>query len=84
MWSGFVDGVASDHGLGVTHRLDQAFAGFYRRLKAGLRAGYPRFKSEHRWDSVSWPDRSGWKLDQKVRQLHLKGVGSIPLRTRHP
>jgi putative transposase len=29
---------------------------------------------------VSWPDRSGWKLDTDTRRLHLYGVGAVPVR----
>jgi putative transposase len=65
---------------GTLTRLDEAFAGFYRRLKTGGKAGYPRFKSTRQWDSVSWPDRSGWKLDPGARRLYLQGVGQIPVR----
>lgn len=33
-------------------RLNRAFDGFFRRVKTGDRAGYPRFKSAQRFDSV--------------------------------
>src|SRR5271170_2433601 len=36
-------------------RLNKAFQGFFRRVKAGQRAGYPRFKGRARFDSVEWP-----------------------------
>ena len=39
-------------------RLNKAFAGFFRRVKAGqtgVRPGYPRFKGNARFDSVEWP-----------------------------
>jgi len=36
-------------------RLDTAMAAFYRRCKAGKKAGYPRFKALDRWDCVEWP-----------------------------
>ena len=40
-------------------RLDRAFQGFYQRARVGRRAGYPRFKSAARWDSVDFVDRDG-------------------------
>src|SRR6476660_5978250 len=35
-------------------RLHKAFAGFFRRVKAGKTPGYPRFKGTARFDSVEW------------------------------
>jgi putative transposase len=49
---------------GTLSRLDEAFAGFFRHLGAGGRPGYPRFKANARWDSVSWPDVQCWRLDK--------------------
>jgi putative transposase len=36
-------------------RLNKAFDGFFRRVKRGEKAGYPRFKGKVRFDSVEWP-----------------------------
>ena len=33
-------------------RLDRAFQGFFRRVKAGARPGHPRFKARARFDTV--------------------------------
>ncbi len=44
-------GVARD----VLRRVDKAFAAFFRRVKAGQKAGYPRFRSRHRYDSITFP-----------------------------
>ena len=68
---------------GTLTRLDRAFAGFYRRCRAGQVPGFPRFKSAARWDSVEYPDASGWKVEHERRgtgRIHLKGVGSIRFR----
>ncbi len=69
---------------GTLTRLDEAFAGFFRRVKAGQVAGYPRFKGKGRWDSVSWPDISGWKVAQDTRRLYLQGVGHVRFRPNRP
>jgi putative transposase len=69
---------------GTLRRLDWAFAGFYRRCRAGQRPGYPRFRSPSRWDSVQWEDRNGWRLDLAGRRLHLMGVGGITVRLHRP
>jgi len=35
-------------------RLERAFAAFFRRVKAGEKPGYPRFRSRRRYDSLTW------------------------------
>jgi putative transposase len=69
---------------GTLRRLDWAFAGFYRRCKAGQRPGFPRFRPRSRWDSLQWEDRSGWRLDAPARRLHLLGVGALKVRLHRP
>ena len=39
----------------VLARLDKAFRGFFRRVKAGENPGFPRFKSRNRWNSIEIP-----------------------------
>lgn len=46
------------------HRLDRAFAAFFRRVQAGERPGYPRFRSCKRFDTVDFPkDGNGCRWD---------------------
>jgi putative transposase len=40
-------------------RLERAFQGFFQRVRAGRRAGYLRFKTGARWDSVDFVDGDG-------------------------
>jgi putative transposase len=59
-------------------RLNKAFAGFFRRVKASQRPGYPRFKGKARFDSVEWPrdgDGARWLADQ--RKVYLQGIGQV-------
>jgi putative transposase len=71
---------------GTLTRLDRAFQSFFRRVKAGEKAGFPRFKPSARWASVEYPDRSCWKItagDRKhdgVGRLYLQGVGQVRFR----
>jgi putative transposase len=59
-------------------RLNRAFAGFYRRVKAGETPGYPRFKSPHRFDSVEWPnDGDGCRWQPATRRVYLQGIGHV-------
>ena len=69
---------------GTLTRLDEAFQGFFRRLKAGQAPGYPRFRSASRWDSLSWCDLSGWKFEEGSRRLYLQGVGHVKLNVHRP
>ena len=57
-------------------RLDRAFDGFFRRVKAGQTPGYPRFRGRDRYDSMSFRQH-GWKL--KGRRLTLRGIGTLKL-----
>src|SRR5262247_62306 len=40
-------------------RLSKTFDAFFRRLKQGEQAGYPRFKSKYRFNSFSFPQARG-------------------------
>ena len=49
----------------VMERLDEAYRGFFRRVKSGNgKAGFPRFKGRERYDSFTLK-QSGWRLDSK-------------------
>jgi putative transposase len=65
---------------GTLKRLDEAFEGFFRRVQAGATPGYPRFRSRTRFDSLSWPDVSGWKLHAEQKRLYLQGVGHVKVK----
>jgi putative transposase len=59
-------------------RLNRAFDGFFRRVKAGQTPGFPRFRSEHRWGSVEWPrDGDGCRWKPEYRQVYLQGIGTV-------
>ncbi len=45
----------------VLKRLDKSFQGFYRRIKAKQKAGFPRFKGKNRFDSFCYA-QSGFNL----------------------
>jgi putative transposase len=70
---------------GTLRRLDLAFDAFYRRCRDGQRPGYPRIRSQSRWDSLQWEDRRhGWRLDPAGRRLHLMGIGGLKVRLHRP
>ena len=60
-------------------RLDKAFAAFFRRVKAGQRAGYPRFKSFGRYTSFTFKDAgNGNRLLHKDAPLRRKKGDTSP------
>jgi putative transposase len=61
-------------------RLDRAFADFFRRVKAGVKPGYPRFRSVRRYDSLTWV--SGWAV--RHGRLALQGIGSVKVKWHRP
>ena len=58
----------------VLRRLDKSFKAFFRRVKAGEKPGYPRFKGEGWYKSFTYP-QVGFKLDGS--KLILSKIGSI-------
>jgi putative transposase len=62
------------------HRLDRAFTAFFRRVKAGAKPGYPRFRSVRRYDSLTWD--SGWGLHDG--RLALGGIGQVKVKWHRP
>ncbi|RTI01147.1 RNA-guided endonuclease InsQ/TnpB family protein [Thermus scotoductus] len=71
----------------VIHRVDKAFQGFFRRLKAKKgKAGYPRFKGKGRYDSFTFPQAgtTGVKLQDGGRRVLLYGIGSVKVKLHRP
>jgi putative transposase len=65
----------------VLHRLDKAFAAFFRRVKAGEQPGYPRLPGRNRYNSFTPPQvgaHGGAVLDGGV--LSLSKIGRIRIR----
>lgn len=60
-------------------RLDLAFRAFYRRIKAGQKPGYPRFKSLGSYTSFMVDSQ---KFTVKSGAVRIVGLGNIPTKTR--
>jgi putative transposase len=59
-------------------RLNKSFQGFFRRVKAGQTAGYPRIKGRARFGSVEWPkDGDGARWLPEARRVYLQGIGQV-------
>src|SRR5438067_3028516 len=56
----------------VLKRVDLAFQAFFRRVRAGDKPGYPRFKSYHRYDSFTY-SQAGWTLSADAAVLRITG-----------
>jgi putative transposase len=69
-------------------RLDRAFQGFFDRVKAGQKPGYPRFKGRGWWDSIEWPEKNGARWDSvphpRVTRVYLKGIGHVRVHEHRP
>ena len=71
----------------VCQRVDWAFKGFFRRLKERAKtdekAGFPRYKGQNRYDSITYPQFSnGCRLDDKG--LRLSKIGCIRIVQHRP
>ncbi|WP_030800320.1 RNA-guided endonuclease InsQ/TnpB family protein [Streptomyces sp. NRRL S-337] len=70
-------------------RLDKAFTAFFRRVKAGEKPGYPRFRSHKRFDTVDFPkDGDGCRWDSTphdpVTRVRLQGIGHVRVHQHRP
>jgi len=60
----------------VSVRLDLAMKAFFRRVKAGEKPGYPRFRGQGRYDSFCYP-QSGFSLDTDQQRVTLSKIGAV-------
>lgn len=71
----------------VLRRLDKAFGAFFRRLKAGEKPGFPRFKSRDRFHSIEYTYGDGCKLRQNEHGrmcFYVQNVGEIRMCYHRP
>ncbi len=67
----------------ILRRVEKTFKAFFRRVKAGQKVGYPRFKSRRRFDSYTFPsDGDGCRLTGA--RLYLQGIGHIKVKLHRP
>jgi putative transposase len=63
-------------------RLDKAFAAFFHRVMRGEKAGFPRYQGRNRFDSFTYPDIAGWKLEGNI--LTLSKIGNVRVKLHRP
>jgi putative transposase len=67
----------------VLARLDKTYQAFFRRVTAGEKAGFPRFKGRNRWHSFTFKEYgNGARLDNGV--LVLSKIGRIAVHWSRP
>lgn len=64
-------------------RVDLAFQGFFRRVRAGQKPGYPRFRGKGRYDSLTYP-QYGNGAQLKGDRLALGKVGRVRIKLHRP
>jgi len=62
----------------VLFRVDRAFQNFFRRVKTGEKPGYPRFKGEGRYDSITYPQEPAFQITPQG--LKLSKIGTIKIK----
>jgi len=65
----------------VQERVDLAFKAFFRRVKAGEKPGYPRFRGKGRYDSLTYP-QFGFSLEDG--SVNVAKVGKIKAVIHRP
>lgn len=63
----------------ILRRLDKSFKGFFRRIKNGEKAGYPRFKGRDQFNSITFPTY-GDGIKIKDGRLYIQNVGLVKIK----
>jgi len=61
-------------------RVDLAFRAFFRRVKAGQKPGYPRFRGTDRYDSFTYPQQKGNWFFVDTKTVRLSKVGNVKIK----
>jgi putative transposase len=64
-------------------RLDKAFQDFFRRVKLGEPAGYPRFKGHNRFDTVDFP-KYGDGCKVEGCRVYFQHIGRVRFKLHRP
>lgn len=74
----FLNDIHSQVLQNVMFRIEKSFQNFFRRVKKGEKAGYPRFKSEGRYDSITYPQEPAFQITEQG--LKLSKIGTIKIK----
>lgn len=78
----FLDDAYSQCFQDVQARVDLAFRAFFRRVKAGEKPGYPRFRSFNRYDSFTFTQHGFKTLDNGC--LRISKIGDVKIKLHRP
>lgn len=70
----------------VITRLDRAYRAFFRRVKAGQTAGFPRFQGRGRYTSFTFKDckaKKNW-IVAGGKRLDISGIGKVKIKLHRP
>jgi putative transposase len=67
----------------VQLRVDLAFKSFFKRVKAGMTPGYPRFRGSDRYDSFTFK-QTGFKIEEDGTKIYLSKTGRVPIILHRP
>ena len=67
----------------VINRLDKAYQSFFRRIKTGETAGFPRFKGFERYDSFTL-SQCGYKINKSNLEIYNVGAFKLKLHRQIP
>jgi putative transposase len=68
----------------VSSRVDLAFKAFFRRVKAGEKPGYPRFKGSGQYHSFTYPQNNGSFKVLEGGLVRLSKVGDVKIKYHRP
>jgi putative transposase len=74
-------GVHSQVKQEVITRLHKAFDGFFRRLKAGEKPGFPRFRSRNRYNSFTYTQ---YRAEPGAKHVYLSKIGNVRYHNSRP
>lgn len=60
----------------VLKRLDKAYQAFFRRVKQGAKAGFPRFQGKYRFDSFTYPQYK----QTPTKHVYLPKIGNVRIK----
>jgi putative transposase len=68
----------------VLRRVDKTFKAFFARVKRKATAGFPRFKSHRRFDSITFPSYGDGCRLLDSGKMRVQGVGLIKVKLHRP
>ena len=68
----------------ISERVELAFRAFFRRVKAGEKAGYPRLKGIGVYDSITFPQLNNGCCKVQGNFVQVSKIGAIPCIVHRP